>query len=64
VLGAFVMQSARARWSPETVASFGVAILGIATIATGIFHELLALIKRVRARQSVSSRLSSAAARR
>jgi MFS family permease len=43
VLGAFVMQPARARWSTETVASFGVAILGIATIAAGIFHELLAL---------------------
>ena len=43
VLGAFVLQPARARWSTETVASSGVAILGIATIAVGILHELPAL---------------------
>jgi len=40
VLGAFVLQQARARWSTETVASAGVAILGMATIAVGIFHNL------------------------
>jgi MFS family permease len=37
------MQPARARWSTETVASFGVAILGVATIAVGIIRELVAL---------------------
>jgi MFS family permease len=43
VLGAFVLQPARTRWSTETVASAGVAILGIATIAVGVLHELPAL---------------------
>jgi MFS family permease len=43
VLGAFVLQPARARWSTETVASAGVAILGMATIAVGILHNLAAL---------------------
>ncbi len=43
VLGAFVLQPARARWSTETVASAGVAILGVATIAVGILHNLAAL---------------------
>ena len=43
VLGAFVLQPARARWSTETVASAGVAILGIATIAVSIFRGLPAL---------------------
>ena len=43
VLGAFVLQPARARWSTETVASAGVAILGIATIAVGILRGLPAL---------------------
>jgi MFS family permease len=41
--GAFVMQWARARWSTETVASSGIAILAIATIAAGTLHEILAL---------------------
>jgi MFS family permease len=43
VLGAFVLQPARARWSTETVASAGVAILGIATIAVSVLHNLPAL---------------------
>lgn len=43
VLGAFVMQPARVRWSTEIVASFGVAILCVATIAVGIMRELVAL---------------------
>ena len=43
VLGAFVLQPARARWSTETVASAGVAILGIATTAVSLLHELPAL---------------------
>jgi MFS family permease len=43
VLGAFVLQPARARWSTETVASAGVAIMGMATIAVGILHNLAAL---------------------
>src|ERR1700720_3037778 len=43
VLGAFVLQPARARWSTETVASAGVAILGMATIAVGTLHNLPAL---------------------
>jgi MFS family permease len=43
VLGAFVLPLARARWSTETVASAGVAILGIATIAVSIFRALPAL---------------------
>jgi MFS family permease len=43
VLGAFVLQPARARWSTETVASVGVAILGMATIAVSLLQELPAL---------------------
>jgi MFS family permease len=43
VLGAFVLQPARARWSTESVASAGVAILGIATIAVSILRGLPAL---------------------
>ena len=37
ILGAFVLQPARARWSTEAVASGGVIIMGVATIATGFF---------------------------
>jgi MFS family permease len=43
VLGAFVLQPARARWPTETVASAGVAILGVATIVVGILRQLPAL---------------------
>jgi len=40
ILGAFVLQPARARWSTEAVASGGVMIMGVATLATGFLHEL------------------------
>ena len=43
VLGALILQPARARWRTETVASVGVAILGIATIAVSILPQLLSL---------------------
>ena len=43
VFGAFVLQPARARFSTETVASAGVAILGVATIVVSILHALPAL---------------------
>jgi MFS family permease len=43
VLGAFVLQPARARFSTETVASAGVAVLGVATIAVSILRALPAL---------------------
>ena len=40
VLGAFALQKARARWSTETVASGGVIIVGVATLATGLLRDL------------------------
>jgi MFS family permease len=40
ILGALVMQPARSRWSTEVVASGGVVILGLTTIAAGALHEL------------------------
>jgi MFS family permease len=40
VLGAVVMPSARSRWSTEIVASGGVAILGLATIAVALVHVM------------------------
>jgi len=40
MLGALVMQPARSRWSTEVVASGGVVILGVTTIAAGALHEL------------------------
>ena len=43
VLGAFILQPARARWSTETVASAGVGVLGMATIAAGASHQLAVL---------------------
>src|SRR5258708_14548573 len=43
VLGAFVLQPARARFSTEIVASAGVGILGVATIAASILHGLTVL---------------------
>jgi len=43
VLGAFVLQPARRRWSTETVASASVAIVGITTIVAGILRDLTAL---------------------
>jgi MFS family permease len=43
VLGAFILQPARARFSTEVVASAGVAILGLTTIAVSILRGLPAL---------------------
>jgi MFS family permease len=43
VLGALAMQPARARWSTEAVASGGVAILGLMTVAAGFLHEMTLL---------------------
>jgi MFS family permease len=40
IAGAFAMQSARARWSTETVVSAGVVILGLVMAATGGLHSL------------------------
>jgi MFS family permease len=40
VLGALVMQRARARWSSEAVVSGGVIIFGLMTVATGSFRSL------------------------
>jgi MFS family permease len=40
VVGALAMQPARERWSTETVASGGVAIVGAATMVTGFVHSL------------------------
>ena len=43
VLGAFVMQRARARWSADVVVSVGIAAFGLATIAAGRVPGLLLL---------------------
>jgi MFS family permease len=43
VVGAVSMGRARARWSAESVASLGVAIYGLATLAVSIFRVLPAL---------------------
>jgi MFS family permease len=43
VLGALTLQPARARWSEESVASGGVAILGMMTAAAGFLHTMPAL---------------------
>ncbi len=43
VLGALAMQPARARWSTEAVASGGVAILGLMTVAAGFLHAMTLL---------------------
>jgi MFS family permease len=43
VLGALAMQPARARWSTEAVASGGVAILGLMTVAAGFLHAMTML---------------------
>jgi MFS family permease len=40
VVGAVVMQRARARWSAEVVVSIGVAIYGVATLAASTFRAL------------------------
>jgi len=43
VVGALVMQPARARWSEDAVASGGVAILGLMTAVAGSLHTMIAL---------------------
>ncbi len=43
VLGALVLQHARARWSTETVVSTGVIVLGLATITISALHRLSTL---------------------
>src|SRR4029077_7849735 len=43
VLGALVMQPARARWSDDTVASAGVAILGVMTAMPSFLHAMVAI---------------------
>jgi len=43
IAGALVMQPARARWSTEAVVSSGVAIFGLALIATSGLHRLITL---------------------
>ena len=43
VLGALVMQRARARWTADVIVSAGIAIFGIATIAAGVQRMLLPL---------------------
>jgi MFS family permease len=43
IAGAFAMQSARARWSTETVVSAGVAILGLVMVAISGLHTLSTL---------------------
>lgn len=43
VLGALLMQRARARWSAEVVVSGGVLVFGLATVAAGFFRFLTTL---------------------
>jgi MFS family permease len=43
IAGALAMQSARARWSTETVVSAGVVILGLVMVAIGSLHRLSTL---------------------
>ena len=43
VLGALTLQPARARWSAEAVASGGVAILGVMTVAAAFLHTMVTL---------------------
>jgi len=43
IAGAFAMQSARARWSTETIVSVGVVILGLVMVAIGGLHSLSTL---------------------
>jgi MFS family permease len=38
VLGALVMQRARARWSADVIVSVGMAVFGLATVAAGKLH--------------------------
>ena len=43
VLGAGVMPTARSRWSTEVVASGGIVVLGLATIAAALVHVMMIL---------------------
>jgi predicted MFS family arabinose efflux permease len=43
VLGALLLQRARARWSTEVVASAGVVIVGVAMVGTSAIHRLAPL---------------------
>jgi len=43
IAGALAMQSARARWSTETIVSAGVVILGLVIVAIGGLHRLSTL---------------------
>ena len=43
VLGAFTLQSARSRWSTETVVSAGVAIVGAVMVAISALHRLISI---------------------
>ncbi len=43
VLGALVMQRARARWSADVIVSAGIAIFGLTTIAAGVLRDLAPL---------------------
>ena len=40
VLGALVMQRARARWPGDAIISVGIALFGMTTIAAGMLHDL------------------------
>lgn len=40
VVGALILQYARARWSTEAVVSSGIAIVGLATVAAGMLRDL------------------------
>jgi predicted MFS family arabinose efflux permease len=43
VIGALLMQRARARWSADVVVTSGIAIFGVATIAAGVLRSVLPL---------------------
>ena len=43
VVGALMLQPARARWSEESVVSGGIAILGVMTAMAGFLHAMVAL---------------------
>ena len=40
VLGALVLQRARARWSADVIVSVGIAAFGLATMAAGVLHAI------------------------
>jgi len=44
IMGALIMQPARARWSTEVVVSAGVVVLGLVTVAMSGLHSVLALV--------------------